>query len=407
MTHFHISRKQLTALLLSVLVLAVSVGLISSQSPAVTELSPVSPPEGKPPEVSSPSQVSAETQSFVKAVWVPFMSLNLAGTDRTEQAARKRLTEIFDKIRSAGADTVFLHVHPFCDALYKSKSFPSSHLLSGQQGKNVNYDFLAIAVTLARQRGLKLHAWMNPLRVSYNQTPSAFAENNPYVKWQNDDDIANDRYTFESNGNIYLNAAYPAVRRLITDEVRELVSHYDIDGVVIDDYFYPPDDMECDRAEYDLYCDAAGETYLSQANWRKGNINTLVSAMYSAVHFTRADCQFGISPQCNLSNNEKISADVVSWGKINGYADYLSPQTYVSQSHPYLPFDSSVDQWRSLVCCPDTRLYISLALYKVGTDADNGTWLLKKDNISSQIDYARKAGADGYALYSYQDIDKL
>lgn len=336
---------------------------------------------------------------FIKGYWIPYMSLDLSGTDRSEKAARERLSSLFNKMKQEGADTAFLQVRPFCDALYKSKLFPASHVLSGKQGKDVSYDFLSIAVNLAHDRGIKLHAWINPLRISTDKTPSALSDSNPYKKWQNDDDEQNDRYCFKSGGNIYLDPSYPQVRRLIVDGVREIVKNYKVDGIVIDDYFYPENDMNCDSEEYDNYSSSAGLTYLSQKNWRKANINSLVSSIYSAVHYEREDCVFGISPQCNMDNNEKISADIHSWGSIKGYADYISPQIYVSEYHKTAPFEKLLIQWRKLVTCKDVKLYISLALYKDGTDADEGTWLLKKTNIADQTALAKKHNADGVILY--------
>ena len=353
------------------------------------------------------SEISEKSDGFMKAVWVPFMSLKLSADDNDRSAAEKLLENIFDRVSAAGADTVFLHVRPFCDALYSSSLFPSSHLLSGKQGKKVDYDFLALALSIAKKRNIRIHAWINPLRVSFGKTPSEFSDDNPYIKWKNDNDKSNDRWCFSSSGNIYLNPAYPQVRKLITDGVREIVRNYDVDGVVIDDYFYPADDMNADKKEYDLYAAAAGETYLSQNNWRKQNINSLLSSIYSAVHYERSGCVFGISPQCNMENDEKLAADIRSWGEITGYCDYLSPQTYVSENHPVLPFAKSVEQWKKLVKNSGVRLYISLGLYKEGTDADNGTWLQKDNNIRSQIDLCKKAGTDGYVLYSYEDLDKL
>jgi len=401
-------RKRFLSLVVSVAVLALSIAVIQIKPGDGQDA--VNSPDIKPSDkkhtvaVSFPDEVKKNDRSFVKGVWIPYMSLDMKGTDRSENAAGQRLDEIFEGIKSSGADTAFLHVRPFGDALYKSRIFPSSHVLSGVQGKYPGYDFLSLAAAVAKQKGIHLHAWINPLRISLKNIPEELSDDNPCVKWQNDDDSENDRWTFRSGDVLYYNPAYPAVRKLIADGVRELVRNYDIDGIVIDDYFYPEDDMDCDKHEYDLYCEAAGLTYLSQENWRKGNINSLISSLYSAVHYERSECVFGISPQCNIDNNEKIAADIRTWGRIPGYADYISPQIYVSEKHPTLPFEKSLKQWQSIVTAKDIRLYVSLALYKEGTDADGGTWLLKDTNITDQIGICRKAGTDGVILYSYENM---
>lgn len=401
-----IEPKKLTAFFLSSAVLAGCIFLLSQipEESNRNSTEPVISQKQASEKKTESSENNKKTEDFTCAVWIPYMSLDLAGTDRSENSARERLSEIFDTVQAKGADTVFLHVRPFCDATYDSSIFPVSHILSGEQGKEVNYDFLKMACDMAKEKGIHLHAWINPLRVSLDKVPDKLSEDNPYIKWKNDNDSTNDRYTFQSGKHIYLNPAYPQVRKLIADGVREIVRNYDVDGIVIDDYFYPENDMKCDEYEYNLYSRSAGETYLSQKNWRKENINTLISTLYSAVHYEKKNCVFGISPQCNVENNEKIGADVKTWGSTSGYADYISPQIYVSENHPVLPFDKSADEWRKIVCNPDIRLYISLALYKENTDADNGTWLLKDDNISSQIEYVKKIGANGYVLYSYEDL---
>ncbi len=399
-----ISFKKAGTIIISAAALTVCVILLSAfpaQKPSPVQRSQSSAESSVAGEFSI-SSTSDKSGGFMSAVWVPFMSLDLSGTDRSEAAARKRLEDIFDRVKQAGADTVFLHVHPFCDALYKSSLFPSSHLLSGKQGQEPGYDFLKIAAELAKKRSLHIHAWVNPLRVTYSKTPSALSADNPYNKWKNDNNSANDRWCFKSSGNIYLNPAYPEVRRLITDGIREIVRNYDIDGVVIDDYFYPDGDFDADKTEYELYTSSAGDTYLSQSNWRKQNINSLVSSFYSAVHYEKPGCVFGISPQCNMENDERLAADIRSWCSISGYCDYISPQTYVSMAHPVLPFEKSVREWKKLVTNKSIRLYISLALYKEGTDADSGTW--QEDEIRKQISYCKKAGTDGYVLFSSENL---
>ncbi len=371
-------------------------------STAISE--PESAESTKTPSESSSEQSTEkeEPDKEMFGIWVPYMSLDMSGTDRSEKAFRSRINKIMKDISDIGANTVILQVRPFCDALYDSEIFPTSHIISGTQGKELSYDPLAIAIETAKKYNLRLHAWINPLRVRLNETPSALSENNPYMKWKNDDNSKNDRYTFQSGNSIYLNPAYPEVRKLIIDGVREIVRNYDIDGIQIDDYFYP-ENLSPDKTEYNTYCKTTALP-LSQKEWRIENINTLVSGICSAVHNEKADCVFGISPQCNIDNNLKIGADPSVWCSFYGYADYICPQLYVSESHPTLPFQTAADNWKNLTENKDIKLYIGLALYKVGTDADSGTWLEKDDNIQSQINYLRKIGADGFMLYSYDSF---
>ena len=346
---------------------------------------------------------TAERNTEMMAVWIPFMTLDSGGKERSEKEYTELIREIMNRIKSVNANTVIFHTRPFCDALYPSEIFPFSHILSGTQGKKINYDPLKIAVDEAHKLGLEFHAWVNPLRVKFNSMPSELSDNNPYMKWKKSSDKADDRYTFSCGEGIYLNPAVPDVRKLIIDGIREIVRNYDVDGIQIDDYFYPENMNDADRPEYEEYCKNAGEHPLSITDWRTENINKLVVGIYDAVH-EKSGCVFGISPQGNTDNDLKLGADVFRWCSEQGFADYICPQIYVSENHPVMPFGECADKWKKMVINKNLKLYLGLALYKVGTDADDGTWKLKNDNIQSQINYGRSLGCDGFMLFAYDDL---
>ncbi len=351
---------------------------------------------------------SEESNTEMRGVWIPYMSLQLSEDERSEQGFHKKIDAMIEKCVRYKVNTIIVQVRPFGDAIYPSEFFPFSHIISGAQGKAVNYDPLEYIIEKAHENGLAVHAWINPFRISTGQTPPELSESNPYCIWQNDDNKENDSYTFKSGEGIYYDPSYPEVRRLIIDGARELAEKYDIDGLQLDDYFYPIDDMECDKKSYKKYLSSIAEGYkpLSQKEWRKNNINMLISGLYSALHSIRKDIQFGISPQCNFDNNEKIGADTENWCNYTGYVDYICPQLYVSMEHPTFPFKELADKWRSFAGNENIKLYFGLGLYKAGTDADGGTWLSRDDNISSEIEYMRQTGVDGYILYSYDYLDK-
>lgn len=356
-----------------------------------------------PEEKKQEASVSETDKQEMRAVWIPFMSLDMGGTDRSEKAYTDKINGIMKKCRDAGANTVIFHVRPFSDALYPSELFPPSHIITGKQGEKLSYDPLAIAIESAKQHGLEFHAWINPLRVKFSKSPPELSDDNPYMKWKNNDDPSDDSYAFTVNGNIYYNPAYPAVRKMIIDGVREIVGKYDIDGLQIDDYFYPDEGGDYDNKEYEEYKNNAGESCLTKSQWRQENINMLVAGLYDAVH-SRSGCVFGISPQGNTENDLKMGADVFLWCRQSGYADYICPQLYVSEDHPLLPFRKAAQDWKNMVKAKGIRLYFGLALYKIGTDDDSGTWLKKSDNIRSQAEFIKNLGADGYMLFSYENL---
>ncbi len=368
------------------------------------------PPRSKKISVSSTQESSFQEESEAAltavddgemiGVWVPFMTLDMDGTDRSEKAWTDRVCRIFDDIGKLGANTVIFHIRPFSDALYDSSLFPCSHLISGQQGIDPGYDPLSIAIREAHKRGLQFHAWINPLRIKTVSLPPSLSDNNPYYTLKSSEQPV----FFKSGGNLWWDPSSDEVRRLIIYGVREIVEGYDVDGIQIDDYFYPSDDPDCDIEAYQLYCSKCTASPLDHSKWRIENINLLVSGIYSAIHSIRNDCVFGISPQCNIENDILMGADIKLWLSQKGYADYICPQAYVSEEHPFLPFGVSVKEWIGLPRADGIRLYFGIAAYKLNTDADDGTWLGRSDNLAREVSIVLREGADGFMLYAYDQL---
>lgn len=334
------------------------------------------------------------------AVWVPYMTLTMKDGEDSKQDFIAKFEKIISTSKDSGMNTLIVQVRPFCDALYKSAIFPYSHILTGNQGQNPNYDALEIMTEMAHKSGLAIHAWINPLRVQYNNMPKTLSPGGIYEKLKKQDD--NNIIKWKSN--IYLNPASPEVRKTIIDGVREIVENYAVDGIHFDDYFYPAADASIDKSSYDHYKKSLDKQAvpLTLSDWRKTNINVLISGVYSAVKTAGSGkVVFGISPQANISNNLNSGADVYTWGGMSGYADYLCPQIYVNFEHEELPFDKAADEWRAIVKDKNTKLYIGLAVYKAGSDADKGSWKKYDDIIKKEIEYGRKIKCDGFMLYSY------
>ncbi len=348
--------------------------------------------------VMSNRNVSAQTPvQEMHGIWIPYMSLTLSEKERTENGFHQKIDEMAEKCAKYKINTAVVQVRPFSDAIYPSKIFPCSHIIMGKQGTSPDFDTFAYIIKKFHEKNIAVHAWVNPLRISTGQTPSCISDDNPCKKYP----------TFEYKDGLYYDPSYPEVRKLIIDGIAEIVKNYDIDGIQLDDYFYPSEDTDYDKTSYDNYAKSVKSDFLpvSQSEWRKTNINMLVEGIYSKIHFLKDDIVFGISPQCNFENNEKIGADVGVWCSQKGYIDYICPQLYVSNDHPTFPFDPLADRWKSTVTNKNIRLYFGLGMYKAGTDADNGTWLLNDDNLQKQIEYSRKINSDGFMLYSYEYLE--
>ena len=330
-----------------------------------------------------------------RAVWVSY--LEWAGMDfSSEEAFRAGAAELMDNCLSIGLNTVIAQVRPFGDALYRSTLFPWSHLCTGVQGQDPGFDPLDVLITEAHSRGLSLEAWVNPYRLrSSAKMPPALAENN----------LANvhPEWVCAVGEGLYLNPAIPEAADYVVQGVAELVQNYAVDGIHFDDYFYPTDDESIDAEQYAAYVKETEEP-LTLHEWRTANVNALIAAVYSRVKEANENVQFGISPQGNLENNEMINADVYTWCAQAGYIDYVCPQLYYSFENEALPFETALQNWCALKRLPSIKLYIGLAVYKAGTDADNGTWLNTTDTLAKQIDRAKEAGADGVVLYAVDHL---
>lgn len=334
----------------------------------------------------------------MRGVWVSYMELTM---ENEKDKSQKRFTEKFEEIaencKNLGYNTLVVQVRPFCDALYKSDYFPWSHILTGEQGKNPNYDPLKIICDVCREKNLNIHAWINPYRISTQKSPSELSENNPYVK---DSSVG-----FKTQSGTYLDPSNENARKLIIDGIEEIVSNYDIDAIQFDDYFYPADMGSEDDTQYKEYINGCENESMTLEEWRKANVNLLISEVYLRIHSIKNNVEFGISPQGNINNNDKLFADVQLWCTTKGYIDYICPQIYFSLDNPALTFEDSLQSWCELEFASNVNLYVGLAGYKAGTDDDEGTWL-NDDNILAQ-EYniiCENEKANGLMMYSYASL---
>lgn len=340
-----------------------------------------------------------KAEKEMRGVWVSYIELDMQNeTDKSEASFREKFKNIAINSKNAGFNTLIVQVRPFCDALYDSKFFPYSHILSGEQGVNPGYDTLEVMCEVCSQLDLDIHAWVNPYRISTDSTPQALSETNPYVI---DNEIGE-----ETENGIFLNPANKMARNLIIDGVTEIVRNYDVDGIQFDDYFYPTQDSDFDDTEYADYVETVGEmNCMSIDNWRLANVNTLICDTYRAIHKISDDVEFGISPQGNIDNNAKIYADVKSWCICKGFVDYICPQLYYSLDNPALTFEDSLTAWSELDINKSVKLYVGLAGYKANSDADEGTWLYSNNILADEYKTAvNNEKVSGIMLYSYSAL---
>ena len=390
MGRFHL-RKYCYLVLWAALLAAVAGVWFFGREPAPQESGPSPTPQ------ASAAPAGEEEETLV-GVWVPYFSLHTA--EHTQQAFAENFQTIAQTAQEKGMNALFVHVRPFCDALYPSALYPWSHILTGTQGRDPGYDPLQFMIDTTHQLGMEFHAWINPLRVKTAETPAALADNNPYGTLG----AESPGYFMEYDSGVYLNPAYPAVRSLIAGGAAEIAQNYDVDGIHFDDYFYPSEDASLDSAAYEAYTQTV-EQPLPLLEWRAANINAMVAQVYESVKAAREEVVFGISPQGNIQNDEAMGADVKTWAAVPGYVDYLAPQLYFSFENQALPYQQALEEWAALPRHQGLKLYAGLALYKAGTDADGGTWLTRDNIIALQAEAALNAGYQGVILYSSEYLD--
>lgn len=342
-----------------------------------------------------------ESDEEMRGVWVSYMELSMENeSSKTQKAFEDKFTEIAQKCRESGFNTLIVQVRPFCDALYKSNYFPWSHILTGTQGENPQYDALQIMCDICKENNLKIHAWINPYRVSSNETPSKLSDNNPYIK--------NPEIAIKTDNGIFLDPSNETAQQLISDGVKEIAENYDVDGIQFDDYFYPTEDESFDKKQYEAYIEKYGkENSMSLDNWRMQNVNTLICKVYRTIKSVDLSVEFGISPQGNIGNNDGLYADVKSWCTCKGFADYICPQIYFSLENPALTFEDCLDSWTSLDFDENVKLYVGLGGYKAGNgEYDEETWLLSDSILADEYDILRNnKSVRGFMLYSYSCLE--
>ena len=341
--------------------------------------------------------VQSETE-YTTGVWFSYLELDkmLSGDFQTEFATA------IENCKTIGITDVFVHIRPFCDSLFNSEYFPLRETARG-----LSFDAMEFMVSIAKQNNMRFHAWINPYRVSRETDINALPNNSPAYKWLNDEDAENDCNVLFCDG-IYLNPAAPAVQRLVIDGVREILEDYDVDGIHFDDYFYPTADAEFDRKTYEKYC-ADTENTLGLADWRRANVNALISGTYTAVKFYSKDKLFSISPAASLQNNyDNLFADVKAWIE-SDCVDIIIPQIYFGFDYPIdeYRFNNLVEEWKELLNIGNARLMIGLAAYKIGTESepDRNEWNDNPTLLKRQSDVCLKdSDISGHIYYSYSAI---
>jgi uncharacterized lipoprotein YddW (UPF0748 family) len=274
------------------------------------------------------------------------------GLDSLQQ--QRELLAILDRAVQLHLNAVLLQVRPSCDALYASKIEPWSEYLSGTMGvpPAPYYDPLTFAVAEAHKRGLELHAWVNPFRARLASLKPAAAPTHVTR--------AHPELIREAGGSRMLNPSDPRARDYTLRVIMDIVHRYDIDGVHLDDYFYPYPEKGYNPADFpdddfwQRYQRSGGK--LTRADWRRDSINTFIQQLYASIKKEKPWVKLGISPfgiwrpghpaqvAAKLDAYESLFADSQKWFA-SGWVDYLSPQLYWPTTDKEHSFAALLSWW--------------------------------------------------------------
>jgi uncharacterized lipoprotein YddW (UPF0748 family) len=332
-----------------------------------------------------------------RGVWIATVD-NIDWPQRNQFNVDSQKTDFIrqlDMHKANGMNAVIVQVRPATDAFYPSPYEPWSQWLTGKQGKAPFpfYDPLQFMIEETHKRGMEFHAWINPYRATFSVRSSSIAPNHitrQHPEW------------FLTYGNTkYFDPGNKEGQQWVVNVVKDIVQRYDIDGMHMDDYFYPykiPGKEFPDWASY--VKDTRG---LNKEDWRRSNTDSIISKLAIAIKQTKPWIKFGISPfgvwrnsdkdpmgsptKAGVTNYDDLYADILLWLK-NGWIDYVTPQLYWENGHRLVAFETLIDWWSKHTY--GRHLYIGQGIYRaLETSPTSRAWR-NPNELPKQIQLIRQ-----------------
>lgn len=342
--------------------------------------------------------LSGKAQSFppkyeMRGVWIATV-LNIDWPSKPGLSAEQQKNEfvqILDRDKAMGINAVFVQVRPSGDAFYPSQYDPWSEFLTGKQGQAPQpfYDPLKFMIDQAHKRGMEFHAWINPYRMVFDVTKSSVAANHITKR--------HPEWFVRYGKQLIFNPGLPETVNYLVGVVKDIVHRYDVDGIHLDDYFYPyPTSQHFnDDAAYQKYGNG-----LSLADWRRANCDTAIKRVHDAILQIKPMVKFGVSPfgiyqnksqdpggseTRGTTNYHDLYADILLWLK-EGWIDYVAPQLYWKIGKTGQDFRILLDWWANHTYGRD--LYIGQAVYHAD-EKDVSGWSDTKE-LPNEIKFLRQ-----------------
>ncbi|MBL6433644.1 MAG: family 10 glycosylhydrolase [Muribaculaceae bacterium] len=357
--------------------------------------------------------MSSGVKREVRSVWMATVwALDWPSSTSSTTAQKNEMVKYLDVLQKNNFNAVYFQVRTMSDAFYKSSYEPWSSYLTGTRGKDPEWDPLAFVVEECHKRGMECHAWVNPYRFSTGSN------------WSTAQDQALKSagmllaYT-KSDGKTttILNPGLESVRKRIVDVCKEIISNYDVDGLVFDDYFYPEGiPVTSSAGDYDLWQKSGAS--MTFGDWRRNNVNQMVADVYKMVQQQKPYVRFGISPagaactsaaiaakhgidRCPVASDwqyDGIFSDPVAWLEA-GTIDYISPQLYWKTNHKTNPFGPMTKWWSYVAKHFGRHHYASHSISFLNSSNTTGDW----EEIGKQVQFSRdytENEAPGAVFYS-------
>lgn len=377
------------------------------------------------PTITAKAKPETKRSTEVRGAWISYLEFSGADMYRMNQTKFKQyVNQMFDRCKKMKMNTVYVQIRPSGDAFYPSKYFPWSYYCSGKQGKSPGYDPTGYMVSAAHKRGLAFYAWLNPYRVNaVSANVNNLSTNNQARKWAKSRKSSDRRNVLAFENKLYYNPSKVAVRKLIVNGVKEIVTKYKVDGIVFDDYFYPNlgtgYSNKFDHVEYKHYqkvCKKKKVRAKGIVGWRREQINILLKSVKKAAKTKNKNVMFGVAPEGNIGNllsKQAFYCDVNQWMKCDTYIDFICPQLYWSKTNRVSPYQQVLKKWISMKKSKKLKLYVALAAYKAGYTSKESSSLSPADlrwsncsvNLKEQVQIGRKTGkVSGYTFYRYDNL---
>ena len=295
--------------------------------------------------------MTAQNKREFRGAWIQCVNGQFMG--KSTQQIQSMLSSQLDELQKDGVNAIIFQVRAECDALYESKLEPWSKFLTGVQGQAPSpyWDPLAWMVEQCHKRGMELHAWINPYRAKHGSTSmSQLSSNSVVVKQPN--------LCFSYDNLVLLNPGLQASADYTCKVVKDIVERYDVDGLHIDDYFYPYPVAGKQIPDQALF-QKESHGFWNIADWRRDNVSRFVKQLGETIHRVKPWVKFGVSPfgiyrnkkndpngsdTHGLQNFDDLYADVLLWVN-NGWVDYCVPQLYWEIGNRAADYKTLITWW--------------------------------------------------------------